>query len=93
MRKAIRQPIVSTSRPPTSGPTRARADVADGPDAERAAALGPSENVCVMIESAPGNQERAGRALEQAEDDQATRASAPGRTGADVIANPASPMA
>ena len=41
-----------------------------GPDAERATALGPSENVCVMIESAPGTMQRAGRALEEPEHDQ-----------------------
>ena len=56
MRNANRQPMVSTSRPPTSGPSRASAGRRRRPDAEGATALVPRLEGWVMSDSAPGTR-------------------------------------
>ena len=91
IRKATRQPIVSTITPPTIGPRTVSADVdaAQIPNARPRAA--PS-NAWVMSDSEPGHEQGAGRALEEPEDDQPLEVGARPHS-AEVTANPASPIA
>jgi hypothetical protein len=56
MRNTIRQPTVSTSRPPTSGPSKPSADVADAQMPNARPRSTPASKVWVMIDSAPGTR-------------------------------------
>ena len=69
MRKATRQPSVSTSPPPTIGPSDGQRRGRRRPDAERPAALRPVEGVGDEGQRARDEQ-GAGGALGEAEDDQ-----------------------
>ena len=69
MRKALRQPMVSTIVPPTIGPSTVSAEV-EAAHMPKARPRSAPENACVISDSDPGTQQRAGAALHQAEDDQ-----------------------